>query len=36
MAENKSTNLIATLELQLAEIESLPATLLREAFAGQG
>ena len=36
MAEKKSMKLIATLESQLAEIESLPASLLREAFARQG
>jgi len=35
MAEKKSTKVITTLELQLAEIESLSASLLREAFAGQ-
>jgi|GEM_PF-4037542 len=34
MAEKKSTKLIVTLESQLAETESLPASLLREAFAG--
>ena len=33
---NFTNNLINTLESQLAEIESLPASLLREAFAGQG
>ena len=36
MAEKKSTKLVVTLESQLAEIKSLPASLLREAFAGQG
>jgi len=33
---NDTNNLINALESQLAEIESLPASLLREAFAGQG
>ena len=35
--DREATNhLISVLESQLAEIESLPASLLREAFAGQG
>ena len=37
--QNKMDNfrhLTQSLESQLAEIESLPASLLREAFAGQG
>jgi hypothetical protein len=33
---NDTNNLINALESQLAEIESLPASLLREAFAGGG
>ena len=33
---NNTNSLISTLESQLAETESLPASLLREAFAGQG
>jgi len=32
----QSESVIDKLESQLAEIESLPASLLREAFAGQG